>query len=91
VERCFLNLKTERVWQRGYDNHDVARRNINHYIMGFYNTIRLHSTLRYLSSVVDDTKMTVKEAIYVSKEIGTLQRLRNRDYFSDFSAKAPVR
>lgn len=49
MERFFLNLKMERVWQRQYANHDEARRDINQYIVGFYNVIRLHSTLGYLS------------------------------------------
>ena len=49
MERFFLNLKMERVWQRRYANHEEARRDINQYIVGFYNTVRLHSTLGYLS------------------------------------------
>ena len=28
MERFFLNLKMERVWQRDYANHDEARRDI---------------------------------------------------------------
>jgi hypothetical protein len=34
MERFFLNLKMERVWQRRYANHDEARRDINPYIVG---------------------------------------------------------
>lgn len=49
MERFFLNLKMERVWQRQYANHDEARCDINQYIVGFYNAVRLHSTLGYLS------------------------------------------
>ena len=49
MERFFLNLKMERVWQRRYANHAEARQDIADYIVGFYNNIRLHSTLGYLS------------------------------------------
>lgn len=45
AERFFPNLKMERVWQRHYANHDEARCDIAQYIVGFYNTVRLHSTL----------------------------------------------
>ena len=49
MERFFLNLKMERVWQRNYANHAEALADITHYIVGFYNTHRLHSTLGYRS------------------------------------------
>jgi len=49
MERFFLNLKMERVWQRSYANPDEATRDITQYIVGFYNTHRLHSTLGYRS------------------------------------------
>ena len=45
MERPFLNLKMERVWQRQYSNHDEARRDINQYIVAFYKRVRLHPTL----------------------------------------------
>ena len=48
MERFFLNLKTERVWQRDYANPQEARRDITDYIVGFDNRARLHSTLGYL-------------------------------------------
>ncbi len=35
MERFFLNLKMERVWQRRYADHDEARRDINQYIRWF--------------------------------------------------------
>ncbi len=56
MERLFLNLKMERVWQRQYANHDEARRDINQYIVGFYNSVRLHSTLGYLSPSAYEAK-----------------------------------
>jgi len=49
MERFFLNLKMERVWQRDYANHTEAMTDIADYIAGFYNPIRLHSTLGYRS------------------------------------------
>ena len=49
MERFFLNLKMERVWQRDYANHAEAQADIADYIVGFYNPIRLHSTLGYQS------------------------------------------
>jgi len=45
MERFFLNLKMEQLWQRRYANPMNATRNIDHYIGGFYNTRRLHSVL----------------------------------------------
>jgi putative transposase len=67
MERFFLNLKMERVWQRQYANHDEARRDINQYIVGFYNAVRLHSTLGYLSPAAYEAKPTVKEPIGLSE------------------------
>lgn len=49
MERFFLNLKMERVWQMHYANHLEANKEINDYIVAFYNQKRLHSTLGYLS------------------------------------------
>jgi putative transposase len=49
MERFFLNLKMERVWQRSYANATEAIDDITDYIVGFYNTVRLHSTLGYRS------------------------------------------
>jgi putative transposase len=36
VERFFLNLKMERVWQSNYANHAEARLDVANYIAGFY-------------------------------------------------------
>lgn len=47
MERFFLNLKMERVWQRDYANHQEAINDVTDYIVGFYNSQRLHSTLGY--------------------------------------------
>ena len=47
MERFFLNLKMERVWQQYYANHQEVIRDVSHYITVFYNQVRLHSTLNY--------------------------------------------
>lgn len=49
MERFFLNLKMERVWQKDYANHGEAIQDITDYIVSFYNATRLHSTLGYRS------------------------------------------
>jgi transposase InsO family protein len=67
TERFFLNLKMERVWQRQYANHAEARRDITQYIVGFYNPVRLHSTLGYLSPAAYEAKSTVKQPICLSE------------------------
>jgi putative transposase len=58
VERFFLNLKMERVWQRRYANHAEARRDIADYIVGFYNDRRISSKLNYLSPNAFEQRMT---------------------------------
>jgi len=47
MERFFLNLKTERVWQKHYADAQEAKYDIVDYIENFYNTKRLHSALKY--------------------------------------------
>ena len=69
MERFFLNLKMERVWQRDYANHGEARRDITDYIASFYNGIRLHSKLGYLSPTVFERKMAAIPPIPVSEII----------------------
>ena len=49
MERFFLNLKMERVYQKDYANLAQAANDIAAYIVGFYNSIRLHSKLGHLS------------------------------------------
>ena len=49
MERFFLNLKMERVWQRDYANHLEAVNDVTDYIVNFYNAKRLHSVLNYMS------------------------------------------
>jgi putative transposase len=49
MESFFHTLKTERVHHRLYATRAEARRDLFHYIEGFYNPRRLHSALGYLS------------------------------------------
>ena len=49
MARFFLNLKMERVWQKDYANHSEAMTDVADYIVGFYNSTRLHSKLGNLS------------------------------------------
>ena len=67
MERFFLNLKMERVWQRDYANHAEAIRDITDYIVGFYNNVRLHSKLGYLTPTAYERKMADKQPIDVSE------------------------
>ena len=48
MERFFLNLKMEHIWQTHDANHQEAIKDVNHYMVAFYNAHRLHSTLGYL-------------------------------------------
>ena len=48
LERFLLHLKTVRVWQRDYANHEEATADVADYIVGFYNCLRLQSKLRNL-------------------------------------------
>lgn len=66
MERFFLNLKMERVWQRDYANQLEAVKDITEYIVGFYNCLRLHSTLGNLPPIVYEMEMAAKELIDVS-------------------------
>ena len=49
MESFFGTLKTELIHHRHYKTRDEARRDIFEYIEIFYNRVRLHSTLGYLS------------------------------------------
>jgi putative transposase len=69
MERFFLNLKMERVWQRDYANQLEAVRDITEYIVGFYNCVRLHSTLGNLPPMIYEmeVEMAAKKPIEVSE------------------------
>ena len=55
----------ERVWRRDYANHDEAIRDVTDYIVNFYNSRRLHSSLGYRSPNNYEIKMITKQPIAV--------------------------
>jgi len=59
AERFFLNLKMECTWHNTYANHAEARADIADYIVAFYNTTRLHSSLGYRSPVQHERHATM--------------------------------
>ena len=63
MERFFLSLKTERVWQRDYANHAEAMTDIADYIVGFYNSVRLHSKLGNLPPNAFEQQSAIKQPI----------------------------
>ncbi len=67
MERFFLNLKMERVWKKDYANHAEATKDVADYIVGFYNNVRLHSTLGYLPPSAYERKQAEKQLIEVSE------------------------
>ena len=51
MESFFSSLKTERIGKKLYRSRDEARADVFDYIERFYNPIRRHSTIGYLSPV----------------------------------------
>lgn len=49
MESFFHTLKVELVHRQRYDTRDEARKSIFEYIKSFYNRVRLHSALGYVS------------------------------------------
>ena len=68
MERFFLSLKTQRVWQRDYANHADAMTDIADYIVGFYNSVRLHSKLGNLPPNAFEQQSAIKQPIAVSEK-----------------------
>lgn len=68
IERFFLNLKMERVWQRDYANHEEATTDVADYIVGFYNSVRLHSKLGNLPPNVFEQQQATQQPIDVSEK-----------------------
>jgi transposase InsO family protein len=68
MERFFLNLKRERVWRRDYANHQEAIGDVTDYIVGFYNSKRLHSKLGYLPPNIYEHDRAAKQPISVSEK-----------------------
>ena len=67
MERFFLNLKMERVWQKDYANHAEAITDVADYIVNFYNAVRLHSTLGNLSPIAFEHQSATIKPIEVSE------------------------
>ena len=65
MERFFLNLKMERVWQRDYANQAEATNDVADYIVNFYNSVRLHSTLGNSPPNVFEQKSAIKQPMTV--------------------------
>ena len=69
MERFFLSLKMERVWQRDYANHAEAMIDVADYIVGFYNSVRLHSTLGNLPPNAFEQQSAIKQPIHVCEKL----------------------
>ena len=67
IERFFLNLKMERVWQKDYANHAEATNDVADYIVGFYNSVRLHSKLGNMSPNAFERESTFRKPIQLSE------------------------
>lgn len=68
MERFFLNLKMERVWQKNYANHAEAMNDIADYIVSFYNSQRLHSTLGNLPPNAFEQQSAINQPISVCEK-----------------------
>ena len=51
MESFFSSLKIERIGRKVYRSRDAARADVFDYIERFYNTIRRHPTIGYVSPV----------------------------------------
>ena len=67
MKRYFLNMKMKQVWQKDYANHVEATNDIADYVVGFYNSIRLHSKLGILSPNAFKREATSKKPIKLSE------------------------
>ena len=56
MESFFSSLKTERIGRKVYRSRDAARADVFDYIERFYNPVRRHSTIGYLSPVEFEQK-----------------------------------
>ena len=63
MERFFLSLKAERVWQRDCANHAEAMMDIADCIVDFYNSVRLHSKLGNLPPNAFEQQSAIKQPI----------------------------
>jgi len=67
MERFFLNLKMQGVWQNYYANHTEAITDIADYIVNFNNAVRLHSILGNLSPIAFEHQSATIKPIEVSE------------------------
>ena len=67
MERFFLNMKMERIWQKDNANHAEATNDIADYIVGFYNSTKLHSKLGNLTLNAFKRESTSKKSIKLSE------------------------
>ena len=67
MQRFFLNLKMQRVWQRDDANRGEVMSDIADYIVGFYNSVRLHSTPGNLPPNAFELKSAINRPIDVSE------------------------
>lgn len=56
MESFFSSLKTERIGRKVYRSRDEAKADVLDYIERFYNTVRRHSTIGYISPVEFERK-----------------------------------
>jgi putative transposase len=57
MESFFSSLKTERIERKTYRTRNEARADVFDYIERFYNAVRRHSTIGYLSPVEFERKV----------------------------------
>ena len=63
AESFFHTLKTELVYFCSYKNLEEAKMSIFHYIYGFYNQRRRHSTLGYVSPAQFENDFNINKKI----------------------------
>ena len=68
MERFFLNLKMERVWQRDHANHAEATNDIADYIVSFYNSVRLLSKLGNLPPNAFEQQSAINQPINIGEK-----------------------
>lgn len=68
MERVFLNLEMERVWQTAYSKNIEAMADVADYIAGFYNCMRLHSTPENLSPNAFEPESIEHQSIDLSEK-----------------------
>ena len=71
MERFFLSLKMERVWQEDCANHTESCTDIADYIFNFCNAVRLYSTLDKLSPIAFADPLATKKPVGLSENLST--------------------